>query len=75
MTELLSYEILDARIVEVNDLLLDLLRVELLHSADDLTTCELLDKEGCTLCCILNYERVCTTLITERRICLEAVSL
>ena len=75
MTYLLSYKRLDAVIVKVNHLLLYLLRIELLHSAHDLATGKLLNKESCTFCSILHNERVCSALITERCISLEAMSL
>ena len=75
MADLLSYKRLDAVIVKVNDLLLYLLRIELLHSAHDLTSCKLLDKESGTFCCILYNERVCATLIAERCVSLETMSL
>ena len=65
MTDLLTNKVLDAVIVKVNHLLLDLLRIALLHSAHNLATGKLLDKESRTLCCVLHYERVSTTLITE----------
>ena len=74
-SDLLAHEGLDAVVVKVNNLLLDLLRIELLHSAYDLATCKFLDKESSTLSGILHNERVCSTLITERCICLETMSL
>ena len=75
MTYLLSYKRLNAVIVKVNDLLLYLFRIKLLHASHYLSAGKFLDKERSTLCSILYNERVSTTLITERSISLEGVSL
>ena len=56
-------------------LLLNLLWIELLHSSLDLTACKLKNEESSTLCSILYHKRVCTTLVTERSVSLETMSL
>ena len=75
MSDLLSNEVLDAVVVKINDLLLDFLRIEFLHSSDNLTTCKLLNQESGALCSILHYERISSTLVTERSVSLESMSL
>ena len=75
VTDLLSNEVLDSVIVKLYLLLLDNLRIRLLNLAYDLTACELLDKEGCTSCCVVYYKRIGTTLLTEGSVSLETMSL
>ena len=75
MTYLLSDERFHTVVVKCHNLLFHLLRAELLNLSDNCTSCYLLDEEGCTSCRIVNDERVSATLITERCIRLEAVSL
>ena len=75
MTDLLADEVLDTIVIKINDLLLNHFRITLLYLSYNLSTCKFLDKEGSTLCRILNNKRICSTLITERSISLESVSL
>ena len=75
MTYLLANKCLDTVIVKFNGLFLDLLRAELLHLADNLSSGKLLNEQSGTLGSILAHERIRTSLITERSICLETMSL
>ena len=75
MADLLSDEVLNPVIVEVNDLLLNRLRIVHLNLACDMTACKLLDQKGCTSCRKRNYSRISASLVTERGVCLETVAL
>ena len=75
MTDLLADEVLDTIVIKINDLLLNHFRITLLYLSYNLSTCKFLDKEGSTLCSILNNKRICATLITERSVCLKGMSL
>ena len=75
MTYLLADESLDTVIIKLHNLLGNLLRVEFLDLAYNRTSCDLLDKESGTLCSIVYNQRICSSLISERCVCLETMSL
>ena len=75
MTDLLADESLDTVVIQLHYLLCYLLRVEFLDLSDNRTSCNLLDKEGGTLCSIVYNQRICSSLISEGCICLETMSL
>ena len=75
MSDLLADEILDTVVIQLDNLLPDLLRIELLHLTHNMSSCKLLNKQSSTPCSIIHNQRVSSTLVTEGSICLETVSL
>ena len=75
VSDLLADELLDAVVVEVDDLLPDLYGIELLHAADNLASGKGADEKGCALAGIFTDCRVGSPLEPERSVCLESVAL
>ena len=75
VSDLLADEGFDAVVIQVDDSLGYLLRIELFHLSDDLAAGDFADQQGCPLAGIFVYLRVAASLEAERSVSLEGMPL
>ena len=75
MADILADKPLDTVIIKVNDLLLNLLRIEFLHPSHDLASGEFLYEKSGAFASVSGDPRITSPLETERSVCLESMPL